>query len=182
MYNYASLVAEQHILNLLDINSVNINIDSLSVLEAQAVLTAHSTLPNRNKLLGRNIELLDEEEELKFCYLEQSVSENITRETWAGGVVSFMYLLKTYTVPICPKESMHDINFLTFNKMLLNGYKFKEVPGEFYIIQSRSGLRSTTLSHCDCTDYQRLRKCDHVNALNCLVNNRGLTLSLQSSL
>jgi len=181
MYNYASLVAEQHVLNLLDINSVNLNIDNLTISEAQAVLTAHSTLPNRNKLLGRNKELIDEEAELKFCYLEQTVNENITRETWAGGVVSFMYLLKTYTVPISQRESMHDINFLTLNKMLLDGYRFKEVPGEFYIIHSRSGMRSTSLSHCDCVDYQRLRKCDHVNALNCLVNNRRLTLSLQSS-
>ena len=182
MYNYASLVAEQHILNLLDINSVNINIDKLTINEAQALLTAHSTLPNRNKLLGRNIKLIDEEIELKLCYLEQTVSNDITRETWVDGVVSFMYLLKSYAVPVNQKEPRHDINFLTLNKMLLDGYQFKEVPGEFYIIKSRTGIRSSSLSYCECADYQRLRRCDHVNAINCLINNRRLTLSLQSSL
>jgi hypothetical protein len=182
MYNYASLVAEQHILNLLDINSVNLNIDNLSINEAKAVLTAHSTLPNRNNLLSRNIELIDEEAELKFCYLEQTVNEDITRETWVDGVVSFMYHLKTYSVRISQKECRHNLNFLTLNKMLLDGYKFKEVPGEFYIIQTPSGIRSTQLTHCDCTDYQRLKKCDHVNAITCLVNNRRLTLGLQSSM
>lgn len=165
MYNYASLVAEQHALLIYK------KLFSLSDLErtdqkrAAKVLNAFSSLEARDKLLARKKLYDTEDEALLFCYAELYIGERITGEVWSQGKVRYRLGLKSVTVP----SDGSDSGLLTINKMLLEGYGFKENIGEHFTIKTPTGIvRATTGSSCTCGT----KDCLHKVAVKEITQNR----------
>lgn len=193
MYTYASLVAAEKVFdlklryylssdegrkrleNLLDATTINEK-------DAHRVLVASKTFIQRSRLLGRDTTLLEESEDLILCasYLELTTDKEEYNEQLFNQHVVFTYNMRKYYYPV--KKLMVRLPELTLNKILREGYAFREVLGSHYLVRAPYGrVYAVTGTKCDCNEHAELRQCSHSLAVKALIENRRLCRGLQET-
>ena len=173
MYNYASLVAEQHALQSYKTLFSLSDVDKVSEADVEKVFKTADTLLKRNKVLDRQMEYETEEDMMLFCIAELFIHKHITHELWSSGQVAYRIKLKKQIV----SASGNDVAKLTVNKMMLAGYEFEEVIGEhFVVITPNRQIRATNGISCSCA----VKNCLHNMAVKEITGHRKLYQGLYS--
>jgi hypothetical protein len=171
MYNYASLAAEQHALTYYQKIFPSFNLNGTTSKDAAQVLLAFKSLDARNQLLKRDLTFSTEDDALLFCWAEISIHHYIKREVWAGGKVKYIMALSNIIID----ANIVQLGALTLNRMLLDGYMFKEKIGEHFLVTTPTGgIRATSARQCTCNT----KGCHHLLAVNEILQNRKGTKKL----